>query len=201
MLLPASAVALSLVFGAPDATYGRIEGDLALRGAAGVTFGPRAPRAAFDLRLRYLQSTGFFLTYEEGFGASAPTRALAWGFELKPLFLGRWLQGLEFGSAYPDLLLDSFGLELGVVLSQPPGGAFGDRYGLQFGVALEVPLFPRSSGLFIGLHGGLRWDRPTLGGVTPATANDRSVYLTVVLAWQQLFGATVLADVGDKPSR
>lgn len=201
MLLPASAVALTLTFASPDATYGRIDGDVALRGAAGVTFGPRAPRAAFDVRLRYLQSAGFFLTYEEGFQTSSPTRALAGGLELKPLFLGRWLTGREFGSAYPDLFLDSFGLELGVVLSQPPGGAFGDRYGLQFGVALEVPIFPRSSGLFVGFHGGLRWNRATLGGTEPATVDDRSLYLTVVLAWQQIFGTSALADLGDKPLR
>ena len=201
MLLPASAVALSLLLGSPDGTYGRIEGDLALRGAAGVTFGPRAPRGTVDLRLRYLQSAGFFATYEEGFGTSSPMRALAFGFELKPLFLGRWLRGLELGSAYPDLLFDSFGLELGVVLSQPAGGAFADRYGLQFGVALEVPLFPRSSGLFVGVHGGLRWSRATLGGTEPAAPDDRSLYLTVVLAWQQIFGGAAFADAGDKPPR
>lgn len=201
MLLPASAIALTLLFGSPDTTYGRIEGDLAFRGAAGVTFGPRAPRAAFDLRLRYLQSAGFFMTYEEGFQTSSPARALASGFELKPLFLGRWLTGREFGSPYADLVLDSFGLELGVVLSQPPGGAFGDRYGLQFGIALEVPLFPRASGLFVGVHGGLRWNRATLGGTEPATADDRSLYLTIVVAWQQLFGGTAVVDAGDKPLR
>ncbi len=198
---------LVVALGAPlgdDATFGRIDGDLALRAGAGVTFGPRAPRALVDVRLRYLQSAGFFVTYEEGFGGSSPTRLLATGLELRPLFLGRWLQGLELGSPYPDLFFDSFAFEVGAFFAQPRtesgSQSFGDRYGLQFGIGLEVPLLPRASGLFVSTHFGIRWDRRTLGGDEPATADDRSLYFSVLLTWQQIFGSHTV-DLGDETPR
>lgn len=185
---------------AHDATYGRIEGDLAIRAGAGATFGPRAPRGVVDLRLRYLQSAGFFVTYEEGFGGSSPNRLLATGIELRPLFLGRWLQGLEFGKAYPDLFLDSFAFEVGAFFASPDGGAFGDRYGLQFGGALEFPFFPRASGLFLSAHAGVRWDRTTLGYRDPVTADERAIYVSILLTWQQIFGTNTV-DLGDETPR
>ncbi|CAN5695112.1 hypothetical protein BH09MYX1_BH09MYX1_50180 [soil metagenome] len=198
-----SVLMLLIALGAPlgeDATYGRIDGDLALRAGVGATFGPRAPRGVIDLRLRYLQSAGFFVTYEEGFGGSSPTRLFATGIELRPLFLGRWLQGLEFGKPYPDLFLDSFAIELGAFFASPAGGAFGDRYGLQFGGAIELPIFPRASGLFLSAHAGVRWDRATFTGRDPLTADDRSVYLSIMITWQQIFGSH-LSDFGDTTPR
>jgi hypothetical protein len=53
----------------------------------------------------------------------------------------------------------------------------------------------------VGFHGGLRWNRATLAGTEAATVDDRSLYLTVVLAWQQIFGTSAIADLGDKPLR
>lgn len=189
--------------GGEDATYGRIEGDLAIRAGAGASFGPRAPRGILDVRLRYLQSAGFFVTYEEGFGGSSLTRLLAVGLELRPLFLGRWLQGLEFGAAWPDLLLDSFALEVGAFFGQPRQGdalgSFGDRYGLSAGVGLEVPIVPRASGLSVSMHFGARWDRKSLG-TESVTADDRALYFSVLVTWQQIFGSHAV-DLGDETPR
>ncbi len=189
-----------VALGAPlgdDATFGRIDGDLALRFGAGASFGPRAPRGVVDVRLRYLQSAGFFASYEEGFGGSSPRRLVATGLELKPLFLGRWLTGLELGKAYPDLFIDSLGIEIGAFFASPEAGAFGDRWGLQFGGALEVPIFPRASGLWLSVHVGGRWDRSTFGGREPTFADERSVYVSVMLTWQQVFGSHAV-DLGDE---
>lgn len=183
-----------------DATFGRIDGDLALRAGVGATFGPRAPRGVVDVRLRYLQSTGFFATYEEGFGGSSPQRLCAFGMELRPLFLGRWLTGLELGKAYPDLFIDSFALEIGAFFAGPEGGAFGDRWGLQFGAGLELPFFPRASGLWLSLHVGGRWDRSTFAGREPISADERSLYVSVLLTWQQIFGSHAV-DLGDETPR
>src|SRR4051812_328642 len=77
----------------PDTAYGRIDGDVSASGAIGTTFGARGPRAALDLRLRYLWTAGVFVTYEDGplLGSAAePRRALATGIELRPLFFGKW---------------------------------------------------------------------------------------------------------------
>src|SRR5215470_4548251 len=67
-----------------DTTYGRIDGDLSVVAGVGVAVGPRSPRAAADLRFRYIETAGIFATYEDGkaFGDSAdPVRVLAGGIE------------------------------------------------------------------------------------------------------------------------
>lgn len=200
-------VALALVlFASPaaaadanDTSYGRIDGDLAFVVGAGATLGPRAPRAAFDARFRYLQTAGLFVTYEDAFGSGAePKRALATGVELRPLFLARWLRGLETGEPRVDLTIDSLALELGAVFSQPEERSFGSRPGLQAGLGLELPIFAKASGLFLGIHGGARWSDASLSGGPARGAADRALYLSVVLSWQQIFGAHIvgLGDTG-----
>lgn len=187
----------------PDTSYGRIDGDLSGSLGVGATFGPRAPRAAVDLRLRYLWTAGVFATYEDGplFGSGAdPRRAFATGIELRPLFLARWLQGLETGHAHLDLTIDSFALELGAVFLEPPGRPFGSRPGLQAGIGLQLPVLPWSTGPVVGIHGGARWSDAALGGRTIEGPSDRSLYLLVTVAWQQVFGAHVV-DLGDPRPR
>lgn len=183
-----------------DTSYGRIDGDLSGSLGIGATLGPRGPRAAADLRLRYLWTAGLFATYEDGplFGSSSePRRAFATGIELRPLFLARWLQGLETGNGYIDLTIDSFGLELGAVFAEPVGRSFGSRPGLQAGIGLQIPVIPHATGPVIGLHGGARWSDAALAGRPIDGPADRSIYLLVTFAWQQAFGAH-LVDLGDR---
>lgn len=195
-----------------DTSYGRLAGDMAVSAGLGAAFGPRSPRAAVDLRLRYLSTAGVYATYEDGAligDSSDPRRALSTGIELRPLFLARWLQGWEWGSPYPDLALDSLGLELGLVLIEPLGdrpasaGAdrgFASKPALQAGIGLEVPLLPRASGPLIGVHGAVRWSDAALGGEPIAGPSDRAFCLLVTLGWQQLFGAHVV-DLADRAPR
>lgn len=183
-----------------DTAYGRIDGDVSASGALGTTIGPRGPRAALDLRLRYLWTAGVFVTYEDGplLGSPAePRRALAAGVELRPLFLAKWLQGKETGNAWLDLTIDSFGLELGAVFLQPSGSRFASRPGLQAGLGIQVPIFPRATGPVVGLHGGARWSNSALSGGAIESAADRSLYVLVTVGWQQVFGAHVV-DLGDR---
>lgn len=189
--------------GGPDSSYGRIDGDLSASAGVGATFGPRGPRAAADLRLRYLWTAGIFATYEDGplLGTSAePRRAFAGGVELRPLFLLRWLQGYETGNAHLDLTIDSFALELGAVFVEPMGGHFGSKPGLQAGLGLQIPVLPNATGPVIGVHGGARWSDSTLAGHDIDGPSDRSLFLLVSVAWQQVFGAHVV-DVGDRAPR
>jgi hypothetical protein len=183
-----------------DTSDGRIDGDLAVAVGAGATFGPRDPRAAADLRFRYLWTVGAFATYEDGAlvgAASEPKRVLATGLELRPLFIARWLNGLEWGKPYADLTLDSLGLELGAVFLQPQGGSFGGRPGLQAGLGIEIPILPHATGPLLGLHGGVRWSDAALAAHPLQGPADRALYLGVTLAWQQVFGSH-LVDLGDR---
>jgi hypothetical protein len=186
-----------------DTTYGRINGDVGLVLGAGATFGPRSPRASADLRVRYMETAGLFLTYEDGSlaGKSAePLRVVALGVEVRPLFMGRWLTGRELGLPRLDLVLDSFALELGGFLAQPEGGSLGDHPGLQAGLGLEIPIFPRASGPWVGLHGGIRWSDTALGGDVPRGPDDRALFGTITIEWHQIVGAHV-ADVNDTAPR
>jgi hypothetical protein len=181
-----------------DTTYGRIDGDLGVSFGLGATFGPSAPRGAADLRLRYLDTAGLFVTYEDGLSATSsdPRRLVAAGFELRPLFLARWLSGREWSLARLDLFFDSLGLELGAFLEQPVGGPFTNRPGLQASLGLEVPILPSASGPWIGLHGGVRWSDAAVEGANVTDAADRSLFLMLTVAYHGIFAAH-LVDVSD----
>jgi hypothetical protein len=189
--------------GKTDTSYGRIEGDVGIVAGVGATVASRGPRAAFDARVRYLDTAGLFVTYEDGAilgSASEPRRALAGGFELRPLFLARWLKGGELGWNRVDLAIDSLGLELGVTLSQPVGAGFASRPGLQAGLGLELPILGRASGPWIGLHGGARWSDKAIEGQPIADASDRGLFLSITIAYHQIFVAHAV-DVGDRAPR
>jgi hypothetical protein len=186
---------------AVDASHGRLDGDLAVVPSLGATLGPRAPRATVDMRFRYLSTAGIFATYEQGppiWSAAEPRRALALGVEVRPLFLARWATGREAGNPRLDLLIDSIGIEVGAVFLQPNGSRFGSRPGLEVGLGAELPIFPKASGPFIGARGGVRWSDAALSGGPLDGPSDRSLYLAIVIGWQQLFGGHVV-DLGDRP--
>lgn len=186
-----------------DTSYGRIEGDLSFGAGVGSAFGPRGPRAALDLRLRYLWTAGLFVTYEDGplwSSEAEPRRAFATGIELRPLFLARWANGYELGNPWLDLAIDSIGLEVGAAFVEPRGRPFGKTPSLQAGIGLQVPVLGRASGPQIGVHAGARWSTASLAGDTINLAGDRSGYLLLTIAWQQVFGAHVV-DLGDRADR
>ncbi len=186
-----------------EPTYGRVDGDLCFVVGAGAVVAARGPRAAGELRVRYLESSGIFATYEDAslIGSdSEPSRVIAAGFDLRPLFLYRWLRGLEAHRARLDLAFDSIGLEMGVTASQPAGGALASRTGIQVGLGVEVPFEPHASGAWVELHGGMRWGTDALAVGTIRDPEDRSAYLTITLAWHQVISAH-LVDVGDEAPR
>ncbi len=89
------------------------------------------------------------------------------------------------------------GLELGAVFLQPIGAAFASKAGLQAGVGIQVPLFPRATGPVIGLHGGARWSDSVLAGRDIESSVDRSMFLLVTAGWQHVFSAHIV-DLGDR---
>ena len=198
-----SALVATVAHAQGDTTYGRLDGDVGFVVGAGITVAPRAPRASFDLRLRYLDSVGVFATYEDApliAQSSDPQRVIAVGAELRPLFLARWATGTEVHRDRLDLLIDSLGLELGVFFAQPAGGSFASRAGVQFGLGVELPILAQPSGPWIGVHGGVRWSEAAISGDSVTSPTDSGVFLSVTLAWHQLFLAHVV-DVDDRAPR
>jgi hypothetical protein len=180
-------------------TYGRIEGDLTVAASVGATVTPDGTRGALDARVRYLDTAGLFATYEDGFGTSTdPTRVFVSGLELRPMFLGRWLLNMESGRPYADLILDSIGLDLGLLMVQPKGGSMSGLPGLQVGLSAEVPIFPRASGPWVRVHGGMRFDESTVVYGTNAATWGHAPFLTITLGWHQVL-ATHIVDIGDTP--
>lgn len=172
-------------WGAGDTTYGRVEGALELAPGLGATLASYGARPTLELRGRYLSMAGVFVTYEEGFGTRVdPRRLLATGIEVRPLFFARWLKDKEVGSAFVDLAIDSFALELGAFFAQPPGRGLGERMGLQASLGIELPLFGKAEGLFLTAHGGGRFsDR--LAAEDPSTRAERAAFVTFGLAWHE----------------
>lgn len=180
-----------------DTSYGRLDGDSAIAFSVGGAFDVRGVRGSLDLRYRYLHSAGIFLTYEEGFGARAePLRLALAGFELRPLFLARFLQGHELGTPRLDLLIDSIAIELGAFVGQPATRGFGDAAGFSFGLGAEFPLLPHAAGPFIALRGAFRWSREALSAADATTVDVRAFVFTVSFGWQAIFGTHVI-DIDD----
>ena len=184
-----------------DSSYGRIDGDIDLVVGAGSVIAPRGPRGEAELRLRYLETAGVFATYEDALGSSAePERALIMGLEMRPLFLARWLRGLETQRDWLDLALDSLGFEMGAVLQQPAGRGFASQRGIEVAIGIELPLLARAVGPWIGVRGGLRWSEAALVSGSVVSADDRQATLSLTLAWHQIFAAHVV-DIGDRAVR
>ncbi len=203
MFLLAESLAVVLAAGAGlsesmvDASYGRLDADSAIAISGGAAIDVRGVRGALDLRYRYLHSAGIFLTYEEGFGGrSEPLRLGVAGFELKPLFLARFLQGGELGSPRIDLFIDSLSIELGAFVAQPAGRNFGAVGGLSFGFGLEFPLLPHIAGPFIAIRGALRWSREALSAAESTNVDVRAFVFTIAFGWEATFGTHVI-DIGD----
>jgi hypothetical protein len=188
--------------GQGDGAYGRLDGDLDLSVgvAGGVLLGQRRPVTAIDARARYFQNVGLVLQYEETDAFAKATtagdykRGLLAAIELRPLFPVRFLKGMESGHAFPDLVLDSIGLELGAWWNAVEGSST-QRPGLHVGLGVELPLASQASGPWLRLGGALRWSAPRLDGQDGR--GTRVVLLTLGLAWHGLVGSHLI-DAGDR---
>ena len=141
-----------------DGVYGRLEGDLELRAEAGAGFASGGPSLAAGVSALYLGTAGLYVHYTDAFGSRGAdvTRSIAAGLHLEPLFLARYASDLEHGPARLDLLIDSFGVEIGSFWSAPRGYGLAAEPGLELAATLAVPLRARASGPFLALRGALR---------------------------------------------
>ena len=180
-----------------DGVYGRLDGDLELRAEAGAGFASGGPSLAAGVLALYLGTAGFYAHYTDalGTGGADVTRSIAAGLHLEPLFLARYASDLEHGPARLDLLIDSFGVEIGSFWSAPRGSGLAAEPGLELAATLAIPLLPRASGPFLALRGALR-----LRQDDAAAAIDRAGLFSLTLS----FRTTVpvhLVDAGDRLAR
>lgn len=189
--------------GDDDGLYGRFEGDLDLRGGAGIGFASGGASLSLDARALYLSTAGLYFHYTDALGGDGPLlrRSLGAGVVMAPFFLARYAKDMEHGPARLDLFIDSISLQFGTFWSAPRGGDLRARPGLEVGLGVGVPLFPRASGLFLDLSGGLRFvDEDLASYGRPPGSLERIPFLSVILGWHQVV-RTHLVDVGDRVPR
>jgi hypothetical protein len=187
-------LAAGMLFAASDGAYGRLDGDMTfVLGASGavvrdsVLLGP-------EMRLRYLDVAGAAVVYEEAVVRGELRRAFLAGVELRPFFPIRFLKAKQTGRDFFDLTLDSLSLDVGTWLPQRLGAAAG-RFGMYTGLAIELPLFARATGLWLRLNGQIRWAPQRLEGDDDPTG--RSAVLGFGLSWHQVFKSGIVQK-GDE---
>jgi hypothetical protein len=157
------------------------------------------------LGCHYLHTVGLYGQYDDRVGSHAPrlARSLAFGIEVRPLFLPRFASDLEQGPAWLDLWADSLGLDLGVVAAAVPGDDCAEpsqpcwHPGLQLGFGMELPLLARAQGPFVGLRGALRWPTERISSEQERSPLGRpSATLSLSLGYRLLLRAH-LVDAGD----
>ncbi|HET9953749.1 MAG TPA: hypothetical protein VFQ61_04580 [Polyangiaceae bacterium] len=174
-----------------DGVYGRFDGDVNLALGVGAEVSEVA-RATAVGRVLYYSSVGVFAAYSDAMDATAHVRrTAAIGLELRPLFLLRWSNDLEWGCAMCDLTLDSLSLGLAGVWTQPgdrrPSGgeeplalAGPARWALEWSLSAGIPLFARAQGLWLE---GKVFARPGLGDDAVGGALLLSYYAALLSPW------------------
>ena len=184
--------------GGPDGLYGRFDGDLELRFAAGAALARGGPALAAQVTALYLCTAGVYVHYADALGAAGPraTRSLATGLHLAPVFLARYASDLERGPARADLLLDSLAFEIGPFWAEPRGARWATTPGLEIALGLAFPTLGRATGPFLGVRGALRWRPGDFVAGAGGDALERGALLSLTLGWHQVVRSH-LVDAGD----
>jgi hypothetical protein len=180
-----------------DGVYGRLDGDLELRVEAGAAFASGGPGLAAGAAALYLGTAGVYAHYTDALGGPGADviRSIAAGVHLQPLFLARYASDLEHGPARLDLLVDSFGLEIGTFWAAPRGHGLRSEPGLELATTLAIPLLARASGPFITFRGALRLRQDEAAG-----ALDRAGLFSLTLSFHKTIDVHFV-DAGDRLAR
>jgi hypothetical protein len=182
---------------ADDGVYGRLDGDLELRVEAGAGFASGGPSLAAGAAALYLGTAGLYVHYTDALGSRAPdvARSIAFGLHLQPLFLARYGSDLEHGPARLDLLVDSFGLEIGSFWAAPRGHGLVAEPGIELATTLAIPFLASGNGPFLALRGALRLHQDEA-----SSAIDRAGLFSLTLSFHHTVSAH-LVDAGDSLAR
>jgi hypothetical protein len=184
---------------AEDGAYGRLEGDLALELRAGAAIAAGGPALAAELGAVYLATAGAYVHYTDALGRDATdvSRSIAAGVQLRPLFWGRYAQGMETGPARWDMLLDSLTLAVGAFWDAAHGSGLEERPGLELGLGIAFPFLEDASGPHLGLRGALRWRALDLEGRGDGGIVDQGALVSLTVGWHQLVDSGIV-DLRDK---
>jgi hypothetical protein len=191
-----------------DGLYDRLSGDLHAEIDAGPAFDKRGAWGALIGHVHYLDTAGIYATYTDALGASRDFgRTVSAGVSVRPVFLPRWGTNLDRGPSVLDLTVDSLTFDLGALWplslrspeGSPPGGAPRSGPGFELAATLELPLFGRSGGAWLGVRGALRYASSELAS---SEAPDRKLgpMATITLGWREIM-LTHWVDAGDERSR
>jgi hypothetical protein len=180
-----------------DGVYGRLDGDLELRVEAGAAFASGGPSLAAGAAALYLGTAGLYVHYTDALGSREPsvTRSIAFGVHFQPLFLARYGSDREHGPARLDLLVDSFGLEIGSFWAAPRGRGLLAEPGLELATTLAIPILASGNGPFLALRGALRLQQDEA-----SSALDRAGIFSLTLSFHHTVTAH-LVDAGDRLAR
>jgi hypothetical protein len=165
-----------------DGVYGRFDGDLDLGFGAGARFDASSERFTLGSRLsaHYFSLAGVYLEYADALGQDdTAARSLGFGVDVRPLFVPRWAQDMQGGSAFGNLTLDSISLSVGAYYAEPEGQSFGDERGFSASLGIAFPLALYATGPWLELRGGLDLpDRGDTRGTVLALLSFHYVALT-----------------------
>jgi len=154
-----------------DGAYGRFDGDLDL----GLGVGGTLALSEGDLGVlargtaRWFGTAGLYALYGETLSDDADIeRRLGFGLDLTPLFLLRWVKGLETGPAVLDLALDSLSLGAGASFSAPRGRGFAGRKSFEGSLGFGVPLAGTAPGPWLEFRAALPLPHALRGEATAA---------------------------------
>src|SRR6478735_9668184 len=141
-----------------DGVYGRFDGDLDLGLGIGAEFGS-AGKAAPTVRAsaHYFSIAGVYAVGRIKAGDESAPSLFGLGIDLRPLFVPRWVKGMETGSALFDLTLDSLSLSLGAFWAQRLEHAPRPNRGFDAQLGFGVPLLATASGPWLEARGALRY--------------------------------------------
>jgi len=174
-----------------DGVYGRFNGDMSARVLAGIEWAEDADplRPSGELQVFLYQTGGAYVSYREGLGTDPIGRIASAGLIFSPLFLYRFSRAQFFGSAYPDLILDSLSLHAGAHLTFENSTSEATDVGFEWGAQLGVPILPRADGPW--LRAKVNW-RSQNGDTGEEAAFETSAIL--LLGWEFFFFAGLLND-------
>lgn len=163
-----------------DGVYGRFSGDTDISLKLGGMVLGSGLAGSVGASMHYYSLLGVTGDYSEGLVAdSLHARSASVGMELRPLFLPRWVLGLERGPAWLDLALDSAAFGFGAYFTDAEDEGRGSR-GAWLSLGGGAPLWGEASGPWVELRALRRFPDPV------ARAAEAHNALFVYLSWHHV---------------
>ncbi len=164
-----------------DGVYGRFHGDTDLSLKLGGMIRDSQLAGSVGASAHYYSLLGITGDYSESLVADAlHARSFSVGMELRPLFLPRWLLGLEQGPAWVDLTLDSACLGFGAYFSDAGTELDEGSRGAWVSLGFGIPVLGYVGGPWVELRALRRFPDPD------AFNADAHNALLVYLSWHHV---------------